>query len=74
MHDKPLVLLDPHGHYDGLRRWLDSLVPTGYVAQAALDRLVVVDDVDAALNLCAGTGRAGGSPAGQLPPNGPITL
>ena len=57
MHDKPLVLLDPHGHYDGLRRWLDSLVPTGYVSQAALDRLVVVDDVDAALNLCAGVER-----------------
>jgi hypothetical protein len=28
-------------------------VPTGYVSQTALDRLVVVDDVDAALNLCA---------------------
>ena len=27
MHDKPLVLLDPNGHYDGLRHWLDSLVP-----------------------------------------------
>jgi uncharacterized protein (TIGR00730 family) len=57
MHDKPLVLLDPHGHYDGLRSWLDSLVPTGYVVQGALDRLAVVDDVDVALNLCAGTGR-----------------
>jgi uncharacterized protein (TIGR00730 family) len=56
MHDKPLVLLDPHGHYDGLRRWLDSLVPTGYVTQTALDRLVVVGDVEAALNLCAARG------------------
>jgi uncharacterized protein (TIGR00730 family) len=54
MHDKPLVLLDPHGHYDGLRAWLDSLVPTGYVTQAALDRLAVVGDVESALNLCAG--------------------
>ena len=53
MHDKPVVLLDPHGHYDGLRRWLDSLVGSGYVTQAALDRLVVVDDVEAALALCA---------------------
>lgn len=53
MHDKPVVLLDPHGHYDGLRTWLDSLVVTGYVAQAALDRLVVVGDVEAALDLCA---------------------
>ncbi|MCX6482851.1 MAG: TIGR00730 family Rossman fold protein [Mycobacterium sp.] len=53
MHDKPVVLLDPHGHYDGLRRWLESLVETGYVTQAALDRLVVVDDIEAALALCA---------------------
>lgn len=54
MHDKPVVLLDPTGHYDGLRAWLATLVETGYVAQAALDRLVVVDDVEAALELCAG--------------------
>jgi len=53
MHDKPVVLLDPTGHYDGLRTWLASLVGTGYVAQAALDRLVVVDDVEAALEVCA---------------------
>ena len=53
MHDKPVVLLDPHGHYDGLRRWLDTLVESGYVTQAALDRLVVVDDIEAALALCA---------------------
>ncbi len=56
MHDKPLVLLDPHGHYNGLRRWLDTLVPLGYVDQRALDRLLVVDDVDLALNLCAPLG------------------
>ncbi len=53
MHDKPLVLLDPHGHYDGLLRWLDSLVPSGYVARAALNRLVLATDVDTALNHCA---------------------
>ena len=58
MHDRPVVLLDPDGHYDGLLRWLDSLVATGYVAQGALDRLTVVDDVEVALKLCAtGTGR-----------------
>ena len=51
------MVLDPRGHYDGLRRWLDSLVVTGYVSQAALDRLVVVDDIDVALNLCAPNGR-----------------
>jgi len=60
MHDKPLVLLDPFGHYDGLLRWLHGLVDNGYVNQAALDRLVVVHDVDSAMNLCAGG--AGRSP------------
>ncbi len=54
MHDKPVVLLDPHGHYDGLLRWLESLVQTGYVAQSALDRLVLTGDVETALNCCAG--------------------
>ena len=53
MHDKPLVVLDPFGHYDGLLTWLRGLVGTGYVTQPALDRLVVVDDVDAALAACA---------------------
>jgi len=54
MHDKPVVLLDPHGHYDGLLRWLGSLVQTGYVAQSALDRLVLAGDVETALKYCAG--------------------
>ena len=53
MHEKPLVMLDPFGHYDGLLAWLRGLVGSGYVAPGALDRLVVVDDVDAALTACA---------------------
>ncbi len=53
MHTKPVVLLDPDGHYDGLLSWLDGLLATGFVAQAALDRLLVVRDIDAALDLCA---------------------
>ncbi len=64
MHDKPLVLLDPFGHYEGLLRWLDGLVDDGYVDKSALDRLVVVHDVDSALDLCAGGTRwssAGGT-------------
>lgn len=52
MHTKPLVLLDPDGHYDGLRQWLAGLVPAGYVTQGALDRLVVTTDVAAALAAC----------------------
>lgn len=53
MHDKPMVLLDPFGHYDGLLAWLRGLVHTGYVTSAALDRLIVVDEVAAALDACA---------------------
>jgi hypothetical protein len=53
MHDKPVVLLDPDGHYDGLLTWLAGLVDTGYITQAALDRLVVAGDVESALTLCA---------------------
>ncbi len=53
MHDKPVVMLDPIGHYDGLLAWLAGLVDTGYVASAALDRMPVVRDVKAALDLCA---------------------
>ena len=29
IHDKPVVLLDPDGHYDGLLRWLRGLVTAG---------------------------------------------
>ena len=56
MHDKPLVMLDPFGHYDGLLAWLRGLVDSGYVSPGALDRLIVVDDVDVALAACAPTG------------------
>ena len=55
MHDKPVVMLDPMGHYDGLMAWLRGLVDSGYVSQGALDRLVVVDDVEMAMAVCAPT-------------------
>ena len=61
MHDKPLVLLDPLGHYDGLLAWLRSLVTTGYVSPRAMERLVIVTDVDDALDACApARNRSGG--------------
>lgn len=56
MHTKPVVLLDPVGHYDGLRVWLAGLVETGFVGSAQLERLLVAQQVDAALDLCAPTG------------------
>jgi hypothetical protein len=46
-------MLDPWGHYDGLRAWLFRLVDSEYISQAALDRLLVVDSVGDALAACA---------------------
>ena len=53
MHDKPVVMLDPIGHYNGLVTWLQGLVSNGYVSERAMDRLVVVTSVDAAMAACA---------------------
>jgi uncharacterized protein (TIGR00730 family) len=58
MHDKPVVLLDPNGHYDGLWAWLESLVDGGYVHPDALARIVVTRDVEGALAVCAPTDTA----------------
>jgi uncharacterized protein (TIGR00730 family) len=53
LHDKPIVLLDPLGHYEGLWIWLNGLLDSGYVSQAAMDRLMLVDKVGAAIDACA---------------------
>ena len=53
MHDKPVVMLDPDGHFDGLWAWLAELVDSEYVHPAALARIVVVRDVEAAVAACA---------------------
>lgn len=55
LHDKPVVLLDPDGHYTGLLRWLDELQEKGYVAAPARDRLLVHTDIAAALDACKPT-------------------
>jgi len=54
MHAKPVVMLDPHGHYTGLLEWVRGLGERGFVVPAAIERLVVTTDVDAALDACAG--------------------
>lgn len=54
MHTKPVVLLDPVGHYRGLLDWLESMVPTGFVNRRALDDLQLTEDVEDALDRCAG--------------------
>ncbi|MGV9713539.1 LOG family protein [Gordonia sp. NPDC003424] len=54
MHDKPVVLLDPFGFYEPLLTWLDDLSGRGFVARAALDRLLVTDSVPSAIRLATG--------------------
>ena len=53
VHRKPIVMLDAFGHYEGLWLWLCGLVDSGYISQAAMDRLVLVDKVGAAVEACA---------------------
>lgn len=48
MHAKPVVLLDPSGHYAGLWTYLESLRDRGFVRQGALDRLHRTANVDEA--------------------------
>ncbi|MBB5153417.1 LOG family protein [Saccharopolyspora phatthalungensis] len=52
LHAKPVVLLDPDGHYRGLLDWLHGLVDSGFAAQHSLDVLTVATDVDEALDAC----------------------
>lgn len=54
LHGKPVVLLDPDGHYTGLLTWMRGLVHGGFARPGALDHLVVTTDVGAALDACAG--------------------
>lgn len=58
MHHKPMVVLDPLGHYGGLFEWLGSLLEQGFVNKASMDRVIVVSDIDAAFtNLLPSTER-----------------
>lgn len=52
MHDKPVVLLDPDGHYAGLLDWVRGLAGQGFVRPEALSRLVVTTDIEEALDAC----------------------
>ena len=52
LHDKPVVLLDPDGHWQGLLDWVAGLVGNGFATREPMDRLAVVTDVEAALDAC----------------------
>ncbi|MRH91191.1 TIGR00730 family Rossman fold protein [Nocardia sp. SYP-A9097] len=48
MHDKPVVVLDPDGHYRGLFAWLEELRERGFAGREVLDRVVVTGELAAA--------------------------
>ena len=52
LHDKPVVVLDPAGHYAGLLEWARGLVERGFARGTAVARLVVAIDVPGALDAC----------------------
>ncbi len=52
MHSKPVVVLDPDGHYAGMLEWVRGLGERGFVRQEAIDRLVVATTVSEALDAC----------------------
>ncbi|HVL86126.1 MAG TPA: TIGR00730 family Rossman fold protein [Pseudonocardia sp.] len=53
MHDKPVVVLDPDGHYTGLLEWVRGLAADGFVRPGSVERIAVTTDVGTALDLCA---------------------
>ena len=53
LHAKPVVVLDPDGHYAGLLEWLHGLRERGFLRAEALRRVTVVADPEAALDACA---------------------
>ena len=53
MHAKPVVLLDPDGHWSGLLEWVRGIAGKGFLHPTAFGRLVVTTAVDAALDACA---------------------
>lgn len=57
VHRKPMVLVNHDGFYTPILAWLDNLATRGFVAEHALDRLRVVDDVGAALAIADSTVR-----------------
>jgi uncharacterized protein (TIGR00730 family) len=52
MHDKPVVLLDPDGHWAGLVAWVHELRAKGFASDASLEALTVTTTVTDALAAC----------------------
>jgi uncharacterized protein (TIGR00730 family) len=57
LHDKPVVLLDPDGHYAGLLDWVRGLVEKGFASRhSPLTRITVARTVEAALDAVSPSG------------------
>jgi uncharacterized protein (TIGR00730 family) len=61
MHAKPVVLLDPDGHFAGLLDWVRDAAGRGFLRPAAFETLVVTTSVADALEACAAPVRPPGS-------------
>ncbi|SNQ49231.1 Cytokinin riboside 5'-monophosphate phosphoribohydrolase [Frankia canadensis] len=66
MHAKPVVVLDPGGVFDHLRRLVDGLVDSGFVRPAARDSLIWTVTVEEALDAL----EAGAAATPPAPPAG----
>ncbi len=55
MHAKPVVVLDPDGHYGLLLEWLHALTERGFLSTEGLATLQVHTSVETALDACAGS-------------------
>jgi uncharacterized protein (TIGR00730 family) len=53
LHPKPVVVLDPDGHWTGLLDWVTGLQEKGFASHAPMDAITVTTDVTAALDACA---------------------
>ncbi|MBO0854131.1 MAG: TIGR00730 family Rossman fold protein [Nocardia sp.] len=53
LHDKPVVVLDPGGHYRGLFSWLRELREAGFLGRPALDRITITESPAAAFEALA---------------------
>lgn len=52
LHHKPVVLLDPDGHWTGLLDWVGGLSERRFAFGEPMRRITVVTDVEAALDAC----------------------
>ncbi len=71
VHRKPVVLVNADGFYTGLLEWLRALPSAAFARQAALDLLIVVDTVPAALDAIESRLAPAPAPAGR---GGPLNV